>query len=102
MHLSFLKWAALAVGITALEPKAPPVNPDDWNDLAMDFCTDFYTLKGVPKETISLVFELKHIMNPYCKGFSMTYILVFTETHLKLSVHCKWCRSYRLSLFHNR
>ena len=60
MHLSLLKWAALAVGIIA----APNVNPDDWNDLAMDFCTDFYTLKGVPEETISLVSERK-IMNQY-------------------------------------
>ena len=57
MHLSLLKWAALTVGIIA----APNVNPDDWNDLAMDFCTDFYTLKGVPEETISLGSEL--IMN---------------------------------------
>ena len=63
MHLSFLKWAALAVGITALEPKAPPVNPDDWNDLAMDFCTDFYTLKGVQEETISLVSNIKLMIN---------------------------------------
>ena len=63
MHLSFLKWAALAVGIIALAPevstRAPEVNPDDWNDLAMDFCTDFYTFKGVPEETISVVSELK-------------------------------------------
>ena len=56
MHLSFLKIAALSVGIIAFVPK---VNPDDWNDLAMDFCTDFYTLKGVPEETISFVSELK-------------------------------------------
>ena len=56
MHLSFLKWAALAVGIIE---SAPEVNPDDWNDLAMDFCTDFYTFKGVPEETISVVSELK-------------------------------------------
>ena len=55
MHLSFLKVALLAVGIVA----PPSVNPDDWNDLAMDFCTDFYVLKGVPEETISLGFELK-------------------------------------------
>ena len=68
MHLSFLKWATLAVGIIA----APEVNPDDWNDLAMDFCTDFYTLKGVPEETISLVFELKLII--LSNGFCMTYI----------------------------
>ena len=61
MHLSFLKLALLAVGIVA----PPSVNPDDWNDLAMDFCTDFYTLKGVPEETISLVSELKLIMNPF-------------------------------------
>ena len=61
MHLSLLKWAALAVGIIA----APDANPDDWNDLAMDFCTDFYILKGVPEETISLVSERKLIMNPY-------------------------------------
>jgi len=60
MHLSFLKVALLAVGIVA----PPSVNPDDWNDLAMDFCTDFYALKGVPEETISLGFELKLIMNP--------------------------------------
>ena len=60
MHLSFLKWAALAVGIIALVPK---VNPDDWNDLAMDFCTDFYTLKGVQEETISLVSNIKLMIN---------------------------------------
>ena len=53
--MSFLKFAGLAVGIIALVPK---VNPDDWNDLAMDFCSDFYTSKGVPEETISLVSEL--------------------------------------------
>ena len=63
MYLSFLKWATLAVGITTLEPKAPPVNPDDWNDLAMDFCTDFYTLKGVPEETISVVSNIKLMNN---------------------------------------
>lgn len=61
MLLSFSKLALLAVGIVALVPK---VNPDDWNDLAMDFCTDFYTLKGVPEETISLGSELKLITNP--------------------------------------
>ena len=61
MHLSFLKWAALAVGIIALD--LPKVNPDDWNDLAMDFCTDFYTLKGVQEETISLVSNIKLMIN---------------------------------------
>ena len=61
MHLFFLKLALLAVGIVA----PPTVDPDDWNDLAMDFCTDFYTLKGVPEETISLVSELTLILHPY-------------------------------------
>ena len=60
MLLSFSKFALLAVGIVA----PPTVDPDDWNDLAMDFCIDFYTLKGVPEETISLGFELKLIKNP--------------------------------------
>ena len=55
MHLFFLKLALLAFGIVA---QVPSVNPDDWNDLAMDFCTDFYTLKGVPEDTISLGSEL--------------------------------------------
>ena len=52
MLLNSLKVISIAVGIVA---QVPNVNPDDWNELAMDLCTDFYTLKGVSEDTISLV-----------------------------------------------
>ena len=52
MLLNSLKVISIAVGIVA---QVPNVNPDDWNELAMDLCMDFYTLKGVSEDTISLV-----------------------------------------------
>ena len=52
MLLNSLKVISIAVGIVA---QVPNVNPDDWNELAIDLCMDFYTLKGVSEDTVSLV-----------------------------------------------
>ena len=58
MLLNSLKVISIAVGIVA---QVPNFNPDDWNELAMDLCMDFYTLKGVSEDTISWFPKLRVI-----------------------------------------